>query len=425
MMSQDKNDPFASLEEAAHRQDAEEKATTVISAARSRLVLSKDSCSAFFAALALRLEALPDWHLPTLATDGERLLFNPEYALSLTEREVVGVVAHEVLHCALGHHARRGWREPLRWNIACDLAVNPVLLGAGFELPRGRLLPGKGDFVGLPTGLSAEEYYARLPDNSGQSSGDASGEDKSSDSSGGDDGSSAASGGDPGACGAVRDAGDGSPAQQQASEARWQVAVAQATRIAEARGKGDLPAGLARTVEEILRATVPWRDVLREFVTRTARSDYRWNRPNRRFVARRLYLPSLAGGSLGEVVVAVDTSGSIGQAELDRFAAEVQGILDAYDVHLTVLCHDMEVTEVEEWSPAQGPIKLHPFGGGGTSHECVFKWLEERGLDPNCVICLTDLYTTFPQAPPPYPVLWAVVGDCTSEPPFGWRVSVC
>lgn len=81
-MSHDPTDPFASLEEAALRQDAEEKAATVISAARSRLVLSKDACSAFFAALALRLEAQPSWELPTLATDGERLLFNPQYALS-------------------------------------------------------------------------------------------------------------------------------------------------------------------------------------------------------------------------------------------------------------------------------------------------------------------------------------------------------
>jgi predicted metal-dependent peptidase len=320
MMSQDKNDPFASLEEAARRQDAEEKAATVISAARSRLVLSKDASSAFFAALALRLDAAPAWDVPTLATDGERLLFNPEYALSLSEREVVGVVSHEVLHCALGHHARRGMRDPLRWNIACDLAVNPVLLGAGFDLPRGRLLPGEGEFIGWPTGLSAEEYYARLPDNGGQSA-DESRDSDSANGSTGDDGDGASPGDDPGGCGSVRVAGDGSPAQQQASEARWQVAVAQAARMAEARGKGDLPSGLARAVEEILWPIVRWREILREFLTRAARNDYRWNRPNRRFVGRRSYLPSMTGDSLGEVVVAVDTSGSIGQEELDRPAA--------------------------------------------------------------------------------------------------------
>lgn len=423
MLSHDKTDPFASLEEAARRQDAEEKASTAISAARSRLVLNKDASSVFFAALALRLETQPSWDLPTFATDGDRLLFNPEYALSLSEREVLGVVAHEVLHCALGHHARRGTRNALRWNIACDLAVNPVLLGAGFELPQGRLLPGEGEFVSWPTGLSAEEYYARLPDGGGQSPGESDGGESANNSEG--DGDSGGSPGDyPGGCGSVQDAGDGSPAMQQASEARWQVAVAQAARIAQERGKGDLSAGLERTIEQVLRPSVPWREVLREFVTRTSRNDYRWNRPNRRFVARRLYLPTLAGESLGEVVVAVDTSSSIGQAEFDRFAAEVQGIVEAYDVNLTIIFHDTVVAEVEEWSPADGPIKLRPRGGGGTSHCCVFRWLAERGLDPSCLICLTDLFTTFPQVSPPYPVLWAVVGDSRGQPPFGQKLSI-
>lgn len=106
MLSHEQTDPFASLEEAAHRQDAQEKAATVIRMARSRLVLSKDACSTFFAALALRLETQPAWDVLTLATDGERLLFNPEYVLAFSEREVGGVVAHEVMHCALGHHGR-------------------------------------------------------------------------------------------------------------------------------------------------------------------------------------------------------------------------------------------------------------------------------------------------------------------------------
>jgi predicted metal-dependent peptidase len=81
-----------------------------------------------------------------------------------------------------------------------------------------------------------------------------------------------------------------------------------------------MPAGLARAVEEILLPSVPWPDVLREFLTRTGHNDYRWNRASRRFGGRRLYLPSLVGDSLGDVVVAVDTSGSIGQEEFDRFA---------------------------------------------------------------------------------------------------------
>jgi predicted metal-dependent peptidase len=345
------------------------------------------------------------------------------YPESLSEPELVGVVAHEVLHCALGHHARRGIRDPLRWNVACDLAVNPVLLGAGFALPQSRLMPGESEFAQLPGDLSAEEYYARLPDSDGQKSDDP-GQGTDTGGVGQDSGGDERRKDDPGGCGTVQDAGDGSPAVRQESEARWQVAVAQATRIAQERGQVDLPGGLSRAVEEILRPSVPWQEVLREFITRSARNDYRWTWPNRRFMSRRMYLPSLAGESLGEVVVAVDTSGSIGQAELDHFAAEVQGILDTYEVHLTILYHDTDVTEVVEWSPADGPIKLRPLGGGGTSHRKVFRWIEERGLDPTCVICLTDLYTTFPQSCPTYPVLWTVVGDHLTHPPFGQRLSI-
>jgi predicted metal-dependent peptidase len=103
-------------------------------------VLGKDAKSCFFATLALRLLPGPDWGIDTLATDGRRLAYRPDFVTTLTPDELLGVVAHEVLHNALAHHARRDWREPRRWNVACDLAVNP-LLDAGFALPAGRPRP--------------------------------------------------------------------------------------------------------------------------------------------------------------------------------------------------------------------------------------------------------------------------------------------
>jgi predicted metal-dependent peptidase len=70
------------------------------------------------------------------------------------------------------------------------------------------------------------------------------------------------------------------------------------------------------------------------------------------------------------------------------------------------------------------PLKLDPVGGGGTSHACVFEWLDRGGLSPSCVVCLTDLETEFPTRGPAEPVLWAVVGANRSEPPFGRRVTL-
>ena len=127
---------------------------------------------------------------------------------------------------------------------------------------------------------------------------------------------------------------------------------------------------------------------------------------------------------LGDVVIAVDTSGSVGDRDLGIFAEAVNGILGAFDCSATVLYHDTAVQTVQHWQSCDGELVLDPVGGGGTSHRCVFEWLDRHAWNPSCVVCLTDLETRFPDRPPPVPVLWAVVGDHSSPPPFGSRVSV-
>jgi predicted metal-dependent peptidase len=406
-------DPFAALEQAAARQAAQEKALQALAAARCKLVLGKDAKSAFFASLALRLVPEVDWTIDTLATDGKKLSLNPHFVASLPPEQLVGVVAHEVLHNALAHHSRRGPRDPRRWNVACDLAVNPLLLDAGFALPSCRLMPGEGEFKHLPVGKSAEEYHGLLPQDPPEGHQD-------NELGQGDAGPPLTT--DPGGCGAVKDPGKGSQAENRQSEAEWEVAVAQAHQVAKQRGQ--LPSGLSRLVEEVLAPRVDWRDVLREFVSSHARNDFSWSTPNRRFIHQGLYLPGLRSEELGDVVLAIDTSGSIGEQELARFAAEAQAILEAFDCTLTILYHDSEVQKVQHWRSGDGPLTLEPMGGGGTSHVCVFDWIEGQKMEPASVVCLTDLYTEFPDTIPTAPVLWAVVGGNDSRPPFGLHVAM-
>jgi predicted metal-dependent peptidase len=394
------DDAFAALEQAAARQARAESAGKAVAAARARFVLGRDARSAFFACLALRLKPVASWDVPTMAADGKTLEYNPAFVAGLAPDELLGVVAHEALHCALGHHARRGNRDPSRWNVACDLAVNGILVGAGFTLPKARLLPGDGPYAGLPPGKAAEEYYRLLPQPPDGEPADP----------------------DPGGCGAVTDPGAGSPADAADQQATWDAAVAQAERAAAARG--DLPAGLARTVAAALHPPADWRAVLREFVSASARNDYSWAHPNRRFVWRGLYLPGLRSEALGEVVVAVDTSGSVGPAELAVFGSELDALLGPFDCTATVVYHDAAVTHVQTWAPADGRLVLEPKGGGGTSHVPVFEWLDREGKQPACVVCLTDLDTEFPSMPPAVPVLWGVVGGNRADPPFGRAVLV-
>jgi predicted metal-dependent peptidase len=195
------------------------------------------------------------------------------------------------------------------------------------------------------------------------------------------------------------------------------VAVAQAQQVARARG--ELPEGLARLVEQVLRPKVYWKEVLREFISRHARNDYSWFPPNRRFVHRGLYLPGLRSEELGDLVIAVDTSGSIGGAMLARFAAELQGMLEAFDATLTVLYHDARVQHVQTWRSSDGPLVLEPRGGGGTDHAPVFEWVERNNLQPAALVCLTDLHTHFPARAPGYPTLWCAVNNPQPRAPFG------
>ena len=332
----------------------------------------------------------------------------------LSPDELLGVLVHEVLHCALAHHARRGDRAPGRWNVACDLAVNPVLLGAGFALPAGRLVPGIGAYAHLPPGKSAEEYCAALAETPSEKAGGAA--DGAGEGPGAGDEPGA--GDDPGGSGAVReprglpDAGGGD----------WPEVVTLA-RLAAA-GRGDLPAGLRRLADEVTVRPVDWRAELRAFVGGSAKNDYSRMRPNRRHLALGLYLPGLHSEELGEVAVAIDTSGSVGDRELGAFAAEVRAILDSFDGPAVVLDCGAEIRSVREWRTADGPLELDLAGGGGTSHVPVFEWLARREPPPACIVCLTDLETRFPDAAPAVPVLWAVAGDSAREPPFGRRIAV-
>jgi predicted metal-dependent peptidase len=404
-VSSTRNDPFAVVEEAAARQAAEEGAGRALAGARTRLVLGRDARSAFFATLVLRLRPEPGWDLDTLATDGRVLRYHPPFVTALSPDELVGVLAHEVMHCALAHPARRAGRDPERWNVACDLAINPLLARAGVVLPTSRLTPGEGTYAGLEPGKSAEEYYTLLP---------------AADPPTGEGGRPGPA--DPGGCGGVTDPADGDPAEARRVEADWRVALAQAQRAAA--GRGPLPAGLGRAVGAVLHPPADWRAVLREFVSAAARNDYSWVRPNRRFVAQGLFLPGLHSEELGDVVLAVDTSGSIDAKTLGVFAAEADAVLAAYDCAVTVLYHDTEVQKVQAWQSRDGPLVLDPVGGGGTSHACVFDWIERAGLAPACVVCLTDLETEFPPSPPAVPVLWAVSGTAPCDPPFGRVVSL-
>ena len=217
-----------------------------IQKARTALLLDHP----FFGSLLFRLGGRASKSIQTMATDGVSLFYNPAFVDTLNAAELAGVLAHEVMHPALQHHTRRGDRDRKRWNMACDYAINPLLLDAGIALPKDVLIEHRF------RGMSAERIYNLIDEQQDQDNSNGEGENADGAASGGDGGrqpDKKSADGDPtapatpGGFGQVLDApqpegDDGDTVAEQARE--WKIAVEQAENVAKLAGR--LPAGVTR-----------------------------------------------------------------------------------------------------------------------------------------------------------------------------------
>lgn len=399
---------------------------------RSRAAMILDAAP-FWSTLSLRLTLIETTAVPTAATDGTRLLFNPSFVLGLSESQRQGLIAHETAHCALGHPWRRGSRDPQRANVAMDYVVNPMLAEAGFTLPDGALQDPQW------AGHSFEWVYDRLPQDDPQ---DQDQDESEGGGGGGDQDQDQGGQGVPGAGGT--DVMDAPPAPPQGSDqdgtqgqdqgapdltaADWQQAVSTVAAAVEAQGRGTGAAGQARNAAGQCNRREDWRAVLQRWAQERAPVDYSWAHPSHRYRHLGVILPSLNAPQVGALVVAIDTSGSVDGAMLAVMQEQVRAIVDDVQpsaVHV-VYC-DAAVQGVETFNRGDD-VSLTLKGGGGTDFRPVFDLLDQDTLDPQPigVVYMTDLDGTFPTADPGIPVLWAVpespysMGrDQQSRVPFG------
>lgn len=335
----------------------------------------------FFATIALSLEYVEDKSIPTACTDGKTIFYNPDFIESLTKEEIVGLLIHEVLHIANLHHLRLQNRDPERFNVAADYTINEIITQAGYSLPKGGLLDPKY------SNMSAEDIYNQLPADVKKPN---YGEFKQ---------------------------GNSNPKEE---EQRVKVLVAKAAAVAKQQGK--LPSALNRLVEQTLENKVNWREVLARFLTDTIVSDYKWTRPNKRYLPT--YLPSMDTiPVLGEIVLIVDTSGSINQKLLNEFSAEVSDVCRNMSKDLMVMYVDAAVQSIQIFEP-EDHIVLKPKGGGGTDFVPGFKYLESKDIEPACLIYFTDGECNSFPSEPFYPVLWAVYNNNNFKPPFGETIKL-
>lgn len=343
--------------------------------------------------------------IPRAATDGATMLLNPEWFFKLSLQHRVFVAAHEICHAIFDHcgqaymHRKRGFVQTpggkkldfndKLMNIAQDLIINDLLIESkvGTFVAEGIHDTSRGTSVD-----SMIDVYEKIYEEAkkgGPGPGGVGFDDHL----------------DPG----TSQGKDPTQAAQERSPIEWANAVA--AGIAQAKAQGKLPGAMERVFGELLEPEVSWQDKIQSFFNRKVGSgSYDWRRPDRNLIVRdpAIYAPGRSGFGAGHVVVAIDTSGSIGDAELSRFFAELQGILaDVRPKKMSVIWCDAKVHKVDEVYESEDVGGLKPHGGGGTDFRPVFEWVEANcDGDVDALVYLTDLYGSFPSSAPAYPVLW-------------------
>lgn len=366
----------------------------------------------------------------TAATNGKMIWIDEDFLNSLSLPEGVFLICHEVGH-AMWQHMSRGKQysdiglggkpfDHRLWNIAGDYVINDMLVQSKIgSMPKVGIHDPKFSFDMLVDDV----YRALLKQQQQQGGSSGSGQQ-------GQGGQQQGSGG--GNLPAAGGTGSGTSMDihvlepDNTSPAEWARAVQTAAEAAKAQGK--LPAALRRFVDDLLNPRVPWQEKLRYHVTRAiSRDSHTWARPHkRRLVVQGIVMPSYTGFSAGHVVVAVDTSGSIGQKELRVFMSELQEILDiCKPTAVTVLAIDAKVHDVTELNGDESLVDNMPplCGGGGTSFIPAFDWLEEQGVVPAALVYFTDMYGSFPNEEPVYPTIWCSTSE-GQAPPFGELIEI-
>lgn len=451
---------------------------------------ASDACSAsilrlqlhspFWGTLALFAERKITEAVPTAATDGRKLYFNPRFVESLTPRELDGLVVHELLHAALLHALRRKGRQPDRWNVAADYVVNAMIKSeAHLDLPEGGLYnpdyaerdveevyemlgsaddqeeqksmgaigpdlldgPPKGEEESSPKGREKspdgekseeegeEENNVPARDSTPSPQDDPENEIQSSNGPSEEDGEDSQEA-------KKTDANVSEDAEEKINvgkkalptsvkqsyddlKAHWENALRQSVIIQQMEGKGDLPAGIACIVEDLGKPQLDWRTLLWRYLARTP-TDY--GEFDRRHMHSGLYLEGMEGERL-KVFVCIDTSGSISDHSLRNFLSEVRGILSGYaHVEVDLYYCDVQLNGPHELNSVTDEMP-NPIGRGGTEFRPFFEAIADEN-DPfgqSVAVYLTDGYGTFPDEPPPMDLLWVVVpGGLNDEAfPFG------
>ena len=370
----------------------------------------------FFGNMATRMKLVDasDW-CPTAATDGRNFFYNKDFVNSLSAKELEFLFGHEIGHCVFDHFGRKGSRDARLANIAQDFAVNQILVDerVGAKITKVQICQDN-----KYRGMAWEEIYDELYEKAEKISledllkqlGDTLDEHLEESKPGDGD----------------EQDGKGKPklSKEQLKQIKDEIKEAM-IQSAQAAGAGKVPAGIMRMIKDLTEPKMDWREVLRMNIQSIIRNDYSFTRPNRKSQHSGAVLPGLKNDETVEVAIAIDMSGSIGDADAKVFLSEVKGIMDQYaDYKIDLWTFDTDVyghVQITQDND-QELLEYQPQGGGGTSFEVNWEFMKENDIQPKKFVMFTDGYPCGGWGDEDYCDTLFIVKGSNNEAPFGQTV---
>lgn len=347
---------------------------------KAKIALMSKPDSAFFTTVCFSLKHVWDNTIPTAATNGVCIKFNPDFFMGLSVEERVFLLLHESMHVAYLHMERLMERDRAKWNVAADHVINLQLIERGFRMPKMCLAnPDYKD-------LSTEEVYKLLP------------EQKESE------------------CDLDIEPGEGDPTELRQSVEDILVRAEIQSRMQNDKA-GSIPGDIQIFLNGLLKPKLPWNRILQKFLYSTAKSDYSFRKPNRRHFPE-YYLPSLHSESLVDLAIAVDISGSVSDEQFKRFISEIHSIFKMMKPEkISLIQFDTRIQSIDQIHNLHELSKVKFIGRGGTEIVPVIDWVNKN--KPQVFLTFTDGEFRFKNAETKVQSIWLIHENPKFEAPFG------
>lgn len=393
---------------------------------KAKVKLQKES--PFFSYLVLNLKIKQSDETKTMGVDNMgNLYYSEKWVKSLSLDELKGVLIHEVLHLALSHFIRGKDKDRMVYNIASDLVINCILKNNNFRLPEGALIPsyntyildgnitknGKAYEIKNIDKKSAEEIYNELMNKLKTKSVKILSKKQFDEH--------------------IYGNGKGNKGENKSEKEiegeqikKWKQILTESSVYA--KQQGNLPKGMERSIDILLNDKINWKTLLYKYITNELPFDYTYNYPSKKSRATGIFMPSVKRESI-DIVISVDTSGSIGQEELSEFLGEIVGIAKSFNnINMTLIVCDCEIKDIYEVRNGNIDtiLNLKIRGGGGTNHKLIYDYVAENMPNTRFIINFTDGYTSFNNIENNPRTIWVITkgGIDESKIPFGEVISL-